>query len=93
MPELPEVETIARGVHARVRGDRILEAWFGSHPEPFKTPAALQAKGLEGRTILAVHRTGKHLVCELGRPGGVPRPALWMREWVFPKPSGLCTLA
>jgi formamidopyrimidine-DNA glycosylase len=68
MPELPEVETIARGVNARVRGDRIVEVWFGRHPEPFKTPAARQAKGLEGRAILAVHRTGKHIVCELGGP-------------------------
>jgi formamidopyrimidine-DNA glycosylase len=67
MPELPEVETIARGVNARVSGDRIVEAWFGSHREPFKTPAALQALGLEGRTIVAVHRTGKHIVCELAR--------------------------
>ncbi len=70
MPELPEVETIARGVDARVRGDRIAEAWFGSHREPFKTPAARQAKGLEGRVILAVHRIGKHIVCELGSPAG-----------------------
>jgi formamidopyrimidine-DNA glycosylase len=66
MPELPEVETIARGVNERLRGDRIVEVWFGGHREPFKTPAARQAKGLEGRTILAVHRTGKHIVCELG---------------------------
>lgn len=70
MPELPEVETIARGVDARVRGDRIAEAWFGSHREPFKTPAANQAKGLEGRRILEVHRTGKHIVVELGRGDG-----------------------
>ncbi|MGA2889361.1 MAG: bifunctional DNA-formamidopyrimidine glycosylase/DNA-(apurinic or apyrimidinic site) lyase [Terracidiphilus sp.] len=69
MPELPEVETIARGVNERVRGDRIVEVWFGGHREPFKTPAARQAKGLEGRVILAVHRTGKHIVCELGAPG------------------------
>jgi formamidopyrimidine-DNA glycosylase len=66
MPELPEVETIARGVHERVRGDRIVQAWFGSHRQPFKTPPARQAKGLEGRAILAVHRAGKHIVCELG---------------------------
>jgi len=71
MPELPEVETIARGVDARVRGDRIVEAWFGLHREPFKTPPAQQAKGLEGRVILAVHRTGKHIVCELGGIGGI----------------------
>jgi formamidopyrimidine-DNA glycosylase len=66
MPELPEVETIARGVHERVHGDRILHAWFGPHKEPFKTPAIRQAKALEGRALLSVHRTGKHIVCELG---------------------------
>jgi formamidopyrimidine-DNA glycosylase len=70
MPELPEVETIARGVDARVRGDRIVEVWFGGHREPFKTPPARQARGLEGRAILGVHRTGKHIVCELGPPDG-----------------------
>lgn len=66
MPELPEVETIARGVDARVRGDRIAEAWLGWHREPFKTPRARMAQGLEGRTILGVHRAGKHIVFELG---------------------------
>jgi len=85
MPELPEVETIARGVDARVRGDRIAEAWFSSHREPFKTSAIRQAKGLEGKVILAVHRTGKHIVCELGpgRAGGAaeidaPASAQWI---------------
>src|SRR5579862_5646958 len=68
MPELPEVETVARGVDARVRGDRILDAWFASHREPFKNPAARQARGLAGRVIVAVHRTGKHIVCELSTP-------------------------
>ncbi len=68
MPELPEVETIARGVDARVRGDRILQAWFSSYPQPFKTPPRRQARELVGRTILSVHRTGKHIVCELGSP-------------------------
>lgn len=72
MPELPEVETIARGVHQRVSGDRIVQAWFGSHREPFKTPPARQAKGLEGRVIVAVHRTGKHIVCELGAQNADP---------------------
>jgi formamidopyrimidine-DNA glycosylase len=69
MPELPEVETIARGVHERLRGDCIVEAWFSSFAQPFKTPASRQAKGLTGRIVLAVHRTGKHIVFELGRPG------------------------
>ncbi len=66
MPELPEVETIARGVDARVRGDRIVEVWFGTHREPFKTPAARQADALRDRKIFSVHRTGKHIVVELG---------------------------
>ncbi|MFP5276812.1 MAG: bifunctional DNA-formamidopyrimidine glycosylase/DNA-(apurinic or apyrimidinic site) lyase [Acidobacteriota bacterium] len=74
MPELPEVETVARGVDARVRGDRIVAAWFGSHRQPFKTPAAQQAHGLEGRVFLSVHRTGKHIVCELGPSASVGRP-------------------
>ncbi len=65
MPELPEVETIARGVDARVRGDRIVDVWFGSHREPFKNSPARQATGLRERRILAVHRTGKHIVMEL----------------------------
>jgi formamidopyrimidine-DNA glycosylase len=66
MPELPEVETVARGVDARLRGRRIVEVWFGTHPEPCKNPPAQQAKGLQGRVLLSVHRTGKHIVCELG---------------------------
>jgi formamidopyrimidine-DNA glycosylase len=78
MPELPEVETIARGVNARVRGDRIIEAWFSSHREPFKTPPARQAKGLEGRHILDVHRTGKHIVCEIRSGTGTTPEAQWI---------------
>ena len=66
MPELPEVETIARGVNKRLRGDRIVQAWFGSRPQSFKSPPARQARGLAGCTILDVHRTGKHIVFELG---------------------------
>ncbi|MGC1460969.1 MAG: bifunctional DNA-formamidopyrimidine glycosylase/DNA-(apurinic or apyrimidinic site) lyase [Terracidiphilus sp.] len=65
MPELPEVETIARGVNKRLRDDKIVHAWFAGHRELFKTPAVKQVKGLEGRMFLSVHRTGKHIVCEL----------------------------
>jgi formamidopyrimidine-DNA glycosylase len=72
MPELPEVETIARGVDKRIRGDRIVQIWFSRHPQPFKTPRARQARELTGRTILAVHRTGKHIVCELSSSNAKP---------------------
>jgi formamidopyrimidine-DNA glycosylase len=85
MPELPEVETIARGVDKRVRGDRILSVWFSSHRQPFKTPPSRQAEGLEGRTFLSVHRTGKHIVCELSQVNsprkasmGPPADAQWI---------------
>ena len=70
MPELPEVETVARGANALVRGDRIDAVWFGGHREPFKTPPRRQARELQGRTILGVARAGKHIVCTLGAPGG-----------------------
>ena len=72
MPELPEVETIARGVDERVRGDRIVEAWFSSASLTFKTPPQEQAEGLEGCAILHVHRTGKHIVCELSSKRRIP---------------------
>jgi formamidopyrimidine-DNA glycosylase len=90
MPELPEVETIASGVHERLRGDRIVQAWFGSHREPFKTPAARQASGLEGRTILSVERIGKHLVCMLGSAGNGPlsHPARKNNNGARPAGSG-----
>lgn len=72
MPELPEVETVARSVDVRLRGDRCIQAWFGSHREPFKTPPSRQAKGLEGSLILSVHRSGKHIVFELSSTAGPP---------------------
>jgi formamidopyrimidine-DNA glycosylase len=86
MPELPEVETIARGVDARVRGDRVESVWFGSHREPFKNPPGAQARGLEGRLILSVHRTGKHIVCELGsgavKPNASPDTGRIDAQWI-----------
>jgi formamidopyrimidine-DNA glycosylase len=71
MPELPEVETIARGVHERVRGDRIVQVWFSGFPQPFKTPPERQTEGLEGRVVVGVHREGKHIVVELGGVSGM----------------------
>jgi formamidopyrimidine-DNA glycosylase len=65
MPELPEVETIARGVDERLRGDRIETTWFSEKPEPFKSSPQLMAKELAGRSIDRVHRVGKHIVFDL----------------------------
>ncbi len=82
MPELPEVETIARGVDERVRGDVIVEAWFGRHREPFKTPPHVQAKELEGRAFLRVQRVGKHIVCSLGAKERGARANEEQAQWI-----------
>ena len=65
MPELPEVETIARGLNSRVAGDVIESVWLGSKPEPLKSPAAEIAATLESRRIAKVRRVGKHIVVDL----------------------------
>ena len=78
MPELPEVETIARGLASRVMGDVIESVWLGSKPEPLKSPAAEIVGTLESRRIIAVRRVGKHIVFDLelaDRVGRAPSPA------------------
>lgn len=65
MPELPEVETVARGLDKRVAGDTIDSVWIGSRQQPLKSPAAKIAATLEGRRIVRVHRAGKHIVFDL----------------------------
>ena len=71
MPELPEVETIARGLAMRVSGDVIESIWLGEKPEPLKSPAPEIAAALENTRILTVRRVGKHIVFDLER---VARP-------------------
>ena len=65
MPELPEVETIARGLSKRVTGDVIESVWLGQKKEPLKSPAAEIASVLEHRRIAEVRRMGKHIVFDL----------------------------
>ena len=67
MPELPEVETIARGLHQRVAGDVIESVWLGEKPEPLKSPAKEIASVLERARIAGVRRVGKHIVFDLER--------------------------
>jgi formamidopyrimidine-DNA glycosylase len=67
MPELPEVETIARGLAKRVTGDVIESVWLGSKPEPLKSPAREIAAVLDGSRIAGVRRVGKHIVFDLER--------------------------
>src|SRR5580698_4995713 len=65
MPELPEVETIARGLASRVSGDVIESIWLGQKPEPLKSPAREIAAALEHSRISTVRRMGKHIVFDL----------------------------
>jgi len=67
MPELPEVETIARGMDKRVAGDTIESVWLGEKPEPLKSPAREIAAVLEHARIAKVRRIGKHIVFDLTR--------------------------
>ncbi len=65
MPELPEVETVANGVDARVRGQRILRVWTSGKPQTFKSPEAEIAQTLTGARIEKVRRVGKTIVMDL----------------------------
>jgi formamidopyrimidine-DNA glycosylase len=65
VPELPEVETIVRGLDSRVVGDTVESVWIGSRKQPLKSPAGVIARTLEGKRIARVHRAGKHIVFDL----------------------------
>jgi len=85
MPELPEVETIARGLAKRVTGDVIESVWLGQKKEPLKSPAPEIAAALEQSRIASVHRMGKHIVFDLDRVA--PSRANGQRQQRRPKRS------
>jgi len=70
MPELPEVETIARGLHKRLAGDTITSVWLGRKTNLLLSPAREIVRVLEGAGIARVRRVGKHIVASLTRPEG-----------------------
>jgi formamidopyrimidine-DNA glycosylase len=78
VPELPEVETVASGVHARIHGQRILSVTLSGYREPFKTPAAEMAEALTGCRIERVYRVGKHIVFDLSQGRG--KALAW--QWI-----------
>ncbi|PYY18514.1 MAG: bifunctional DNA-formamidopyrimidine glycosylase/DNA-(apurinic or apyrimidinic site) lyase [Acidobacteria bacterium] len=65
MPELPEVETIARGLDKRVRHDVIDSVWLGKYREPLKSSPRDISTALTGTRIVQVRRVGKHIVFDL----------------------------
>jgi formamidopyrimidine-DNA glycosylase len=72
MPELPEVETIVKGLAKRVTADVIEWVWLGSKAEPLKSPAAEIVATLEHKRIGGVRRVGKHIVFDLEADQATP---------------------
>jgi len=65
VPELPEVETVVRGLQKRVVGDTIKTVWIGDKSNLLKSPAQEIARVLEGSSIAGVRRMGKHIVVDV----------------------------
>ncbi len=78
MPELPEVETIARGLAKRVTNDVIESIWLGRKPELLKSSAREIAATVEYSRILAVRRMGKHIVFDLEKTNVPSEKAHWI---------------
>jgi formamidopyrimidine-DNA glycosylase len=68
MPELPEVETVRRGLALRISGRRILRAELRRPDLRRPFPPALAAR-LDGALIGALGRRGKYILIELDADG------------------------
>ncbi len=67
MPELPEVETVVRGLRLSLPGRRIIGVRLGK-TDFIDDPAAVERE-LPGKKILGVRRFGKFLLFDLESPG------------------------
>ena len=65
MPELPEVETVRRGLAGRVVGRTVEEVEVGRERTVRRTSKQQVVDGLTGATIVAADRRGKYLLCPL----------------------------
>ena len=65
---MPEVETVANGVHERVHGQRIERVWTSGKPQTFKSPESEIEAVLTGARIARVRRVGKTIVMTVERP-------------------------
>jgi formamidopyrimidine-DNA glycosylase len=68
LPELPEVETVVRGLRNVLPGRRIVEVRLGK-TDFIEDPAAL-GRHLPGQQIASVHRMGKFIVLDLTGTNG-----------------------
>jgi formamidopyrimidine-DNA glycosylase len=78
MPELPEVETVLRGLRKSALGRRIAQVEV-DHPGVIAGDPAEFAARLDGRSIASLRRKGKVLVVELAGESGLPDAYLVMR--------------
>ncbi len=78
MPELPEVETVLRGLKERALGRRITTISIGHPGIVIGSPEEFAAR-IEGKVIAGLRRKGKALAVELGVRDGEPRLYLLMR--------------
>ena len=65
MPELPEVETVRRGMVSFVVGRRIERVEVGRERTVRRTSRQALIDGLTGATITSIGRRGKYIVCSL----------------------------
>jgi formamidopyrimidine-DNA glycosylase len=65
LPELPEVETVRRGMVAFVVGRRIERVEVGRERTVRRTSRQALIDGLTGATITSIGRRGKYIVCSL----------------------------
>ena len=65
MPELPEVETVRRGMVSFVVGRRIDRVEVGRERTVRRTSRQSLIDGLTGATITSIGRRGKYIVCSL----------------------------
>ncbi|MEY2583574.1 MAG: formamidopyrimidine-DNA glycosylase [Ilumatobacteraceae bacterium] len=65
MPELPEVETVRRGMVSFVVGRRIDRVEVGRERTVRRTSRQALIDGLTGATITSIGRRGKYIVCSL----------------------------
>lgn len=72
MPELPEVETIVRGLRACLPGRRIRQVGLSraARARILRTPAREFVRALEGASVADVRRYGKHILLRMARAGG-----------------------
>lgn len=67
MPELPEVETVRRGLVSLVKGYKIVAA-NDLHPRALKPESIAPLKSIQGAKIIDLNRRGKFLWFVLDRP-------------------------